>query len=66
MNRIMKNFSAMATIILPLTFVTSIWGMNVKVPFSDRDDYAGFGFLMGLMAVFATVAMVVMWWKKML
>jgi magnesium transporter len=31
-NRVMKKFSAMATIILPLTFVPSLWGMNVPVP----------------------------------
>ena len=29
-NQSMKNMSAMSTIILPLTFVTGLFGMNIK------------------------------------
>lgn len=32
MNQVMKKFNAMATIVLPLTLVTGLWGMNVPVP----------------------------------
>lgn len=32
MNKTMKRFAAVATIFLPLTFVSSLWGMNVTVP----------------------------------
>ena len=32
MSMVTKKFAAFATIILPLTFVTSLWGMNVEVP----------------------------------
>lgn len=28
----MKRFSAVATIVLPMTLVSSLWGMNVMVP----------------------------------
>jgi magnesium transporter len=32
MNVVMKKFNAMATIVLPMTVVTGMWGMNVPVP----------------------------------
>lgn len=31
MDSVMKKFGAMTTIMLPLTFVTGLWGMNVNV-----------------------------------
>jgi magnesium transporter len=32
MNEAMKCFGAVATIMLPLTVMTGLWGMNVQVP----------------------------------
>ena len=32
MNTSMKCFGAVATIMLPLTVITGLWGMNVQVP----------------------------------
>ena len=32
MNEAMKCFGAVATIMLPLTVITGLWGMNVQVP----------------------------------
>ena len=32
MNEAMKCFGAVATIMLPLTVLTGLWGMNVQVP----------------------------------
>lgn len=32
MNKVMKRFSAVATIVIPLTLVSSLWGMNIEVP----------------------------------
>lgn len=37
-NSVMKKFSSVATIILPMTFVTSLFGMNVKVPGQLEDE----------------------------
>jgi len=46
MNEIMKCFGAVATIMLPLTVVTGLWGMNVQVPgnlyFGEYDDLPWF------------------------
>jgi magnesium transporter len=39
MNESMKFFGAIATVILPLTVITGLWGMNVRVPGqSDESD----------------------------
>eukprot|EP00474_Spongospora_subterranea_P010559 CRZ11017.1 hypothetical protein [Spongospora subterranea] len=36
-NLVMKNISSFATAFLPMTFITGLWGMNVKVPFQVND-----------------------------
>ena len=54
MNAVMKNLSLIATVILPLTLLTGIYGMNINhMPF--QDDPHGFAILCGLMAVVGTV-----------
>eukprot|EP00475_Leptophrys_vorax_P040127 TRINITY_DN7399_c0_g1_i1.p1 TRINITY_DN7399_c0_g1~~TRINITY_DN7399_c0_g1_i1.p1 ORF type:complete len:629 (+),score=139.20 TRINITY_DN7399_c0_g1_i1:1610-3496(+) len=41
MNHVMKKFSSVATIILPLSFITSLMGMNVPIPYqSGVDDFS--------------------------
>lgn len=40
MNDLMKTFSAIATIFLPLNLVAALWGMNVIVPGqTDEEDW---------------------------
>jgi Mg2+ and Co2+ transporter CorA len=39
MNQVMKQFSSVATIILPLSFITSLLGMNVPIPYQSSADY---------------------------
>ncbi|CEP02446.1 Phytochrome chromophore attachment site domain-containing protein [Plasmodiophora brassicae] len=36
-NVVMKNISSVATVMIPLTFVTGLFGMNVKVPYQVGD-----------------------------
>jgi magnesium transporter len=35
MNEVMRSLTVFSAILLPLAFVTGLWGMNVHVPFSD-------------------------------
>jgi magnesium transporter len=35
MNEVMRVLTVIATIMLPLTLIASIYGMNVKLPFED-------------------------------
>jgi magnesium transporter len=48
-NDVLKVLTIFSVLILPLTFVASLWGMNVEVPFADND--LGFWILAGIMAV---------------
>lgn len=46
MNEVMKSLTVFSVILLPLAFVTGLWGMNVPVPF--RDTQYGFWAVLGL------------------
>jgi Mg2+ and Co2+ transporter CorA len=55
MNVVMKRFSAVATIFLPLTTIGSIWGMNMYVPGESMGDgnHMVFGIVVGFMCAIA-------------
>lgn len=56
LNQIMKVLTVMSTIFLPLTVLTGVWGMNVKLPMFPGGDGAQFLWLCGIM-VAISVAM---------
>lgn len=56
LNQVMKVLTVMSTIFLPLTVLTGIWGMNVKLPLLPGGDVAQFWWLLGIM-VLISVAM---------
>ena len=60
-NEIMKILTLISSIILPLTFVTSLYGMNVALPLG-HNSYA-FWILMGIMGVSA-ILLVIYFRKK--
>jgi magnesium transporter len=47
-NDILRALTAISVIVLPLTLVASVWGMNVEVP--GEGDVAGFWIVLGAMA----------------
>jgi magnesium transporter len=49
LNNIMKILTVIATIFMPLTFVTGLYGMNVELPHFGVGDHAMFWVLMGVM-----------------
>ena len=53
----MKILTIISSIILPLTFITGLYGMNVELPFQDK-AWAFYG-LLGMMAVVAVVFIIV-------
>ncbi|EGG20794.1 putative CorA family magnesium ion transporter [Cavenderia fasciculata] len=56
-NRSMRKFTAVSTIFVPLTFLAGIFGMNVKLPGMDVDNYYSFIAIMLFMLLFGiTVA----------
>jgi magnesium transporter len=61
MNQVMKRLTLIATIFMPLTVLTGVWGMNVAIPHLPGPDGLQFWWLMAAMGVLS-VAM--MWWFK--
>lgn len=63
-NTIMKRFSAVATVVLPLTFMAGLFGMNVPIPeqFSDPTHHWMFFTLIGSMGGFTLVCSGLFWW----
>jgi magnesium transporter len=52
-NEVMRTLSVVATIMMPLTFVTSLFGMNVRVPGQENPGLFFFHCIMGGMMVLA-------------
>ncbi len=52
MDKAMKTFSSVATLFMPLTLASGIWGMNCEVPWQNTESLGPFfGILGGMMAV---------------
>ena len=47
-NEILRVLTAISVIVLPLTFIASLWGMNVGVP--GENDHTAFWIVSGVMA----------------
>ncbi|MBX3210177.1 MAG: magnesium/cobalt transporter CorA [Labilithrix sp.] len=62
MNEIMKRLTLISTIMLPLSLVAGIYGMNFKGVFPELDWQYGYFYALGLMAAIA--AGIVLYFKK--
>ena len=51
LNMVMKVLTVMSTIFLPLTVLTGMWGMNIKLPVFPGGDAAQFWWIAGTMLV---------------
>ena len=68
MNEIMKVLTIIATIFIPLSFITGVYGMNFNTQISrwnmpELNWAFGYPFALGLMAAVA-IAMLFMFWKR--
>jgi len=50
MDKAMRIFSAVATLFMPLTLASGIWGMNVQVPWADVEGLGPFFGIIGFMS----------------
>ena len=62
LNTVMKILTVIMTIMMPMTLIAGIGGMNVKFPLSLRETIEGFWILMGTML--AGGVMLVIWFRK--
>ncbi|KAJ2336296.1 CorA metal ion transporter [Coemansia sp. RSA 2681] len=55
-NDVVAKLSALAAIVVPLNFITGMWGTNVKVPGQEYDDLHYFFYILGLCMLYVIVA----------
>jgi magnesium transporter len=56
-NDVVGRLTTFATILLPMNVVTGLFGMNVKVPGRDEQDFVWFFWIVGALALFAVVCL---------
>jgi magnesium transporter len=55
LNRVMKVLTVMSTLFLPMTVLTSMWGMNIPLPHLPGGDHAQFWWVLAMMVGMAAV-----------
>ncbi|KAJ2009776.1 CorA metal ion transporter [Coemansia thaxteri] len=55
-NDVVAKLSALAAIVVPLNFITGMWGANVKVPGQGNDDLHYFFTILGMCMLYVIVA----------
>lgn len=60
MNVIMKKLTVISLVLMVMSFITSFWGMNIKLPWSSDSSWAGFISISILCAISAALSYVVM------
>jgi magnesium transporter len=63
LNIVMKVLTSLTVVMSIPTIFSSLWGMNVKVPFGDNPY--GFYIVLGFSILVAIVAFIFLWRKKM-
>lgn len=63
LNQVMKVLTVVATIFMPLTLLSALWGMNVPLPRLPGGEAAQFWWIVGIMAA-ATVLMLALFRRK--
>ena len=64
LNEIMKVLAMISTIILPMTLISGIYGMNFKQGMPELEWEYGYPFALGLMVVVGIASMAYFRWKK--
>lgn len=62
LNNVMKILTIIATIMMPMTLISGIGGMNVLFPFDLRETMVGFWIFIGLMV--ACTSLLLYWFRK--
>lgn len=64
-NNTMRTLTVFSVIMLPLTFLTGLFGMNVQLPFAQAlENIEHFWKIIGIMAIIALMMVGVFKWKK--
>jgi magnesium transporter len=64
LNRVMKVLTVVSTIVLPMTVLTGLWGINVPLPHFAGSDAVQFWWLVGIMAGITIVMLGIFRWNR--
>jgi magnesium transporter len=64
LNQVMKVLTVVSTILLPMTVLTGLWGMNVMLPQFGGSPTAQFWWIIGIMAAITVAMLAVFRWKR--
>jgi len=59
----MKKFTVISVVLLPMTLVSGVFGMNVKIPGNsvDEPNHIMFGTICGALALFGILVLFLLW-----
>jgi len=64
-NLTMRTLTVFSAIMLPLTFLTGLFGMNVRLPFTEAlEDITNFWYIAGIMGAVIILMFIIFKWKK--
>ena len=64
LNQVMKVLTVVSTIVLPMTVLTGLWGMNVPLPRFAGTDPAQFWWVVGIMVAITIGMLAIFRWKR--
>jgi magnesium transporter len=64
LNRIMKVLTMISTVVLPMSLVAGVYGMNFRKGMPELDWDYGYPFALGLMALMAVASFALFRWKR--
>jgi magnesium transporter len=64
LNQIMKVLTMISTIVLPMTLVAGVYGMNFEEMIPGKGNHNGFLIALGLMAVSGLGSFAFFWWRR--
>jgi magnesium transporter len=64
LNRIMKVLTVVSTIVLPMTVLTGLWGMNVPLPIFPGGEGTQFWWVVGIMGIITAVMLGIFRWNE--
>ena len=64
LNVVMKVLTVVSTIVLPMTVLTGLWGINVPLPHFPGGDAAQFWWLVGIMLAITVAMLATFRWKR--
>ncbi len=60
MNIVMKKLTVISLVLMIVSFITSFWGMNIRLPWTESKGWTGFICISGLCVFSATAAYLIM------